>query len=265
MNIGFYGASKAGTSLGLYCKSKDVPVTGYYSRDPSKSLIASKMTSTSHFFTVQQLIESSDCIIISVSDSAILEVIHQLRLYDLSGLTLIHLSGAMSAYDMNIHCNGRLSLHPIQSLTGTENDIEKLNTTIFSIEGDRTGLKTGEELLGLLGNTFVTLKKEQKVTYHYAATLASNYLVSLLDYSFSMYKKIGFDDDSILNIIASISTNTLSNYLKDRENALTGPASRGDIETLDKHFKSLDTADEKEIFVSLLKMTLGYLERKAKE
>lgn len=262
MKVGFYGASRAGISMGLFFKESGVEISGYYSRDPSKSLTASKLTKSSHYFTVKNLVEGSDIVFLSVSDSALREVTNQLSKFELDNIIIGHLSGALPSDEVRLFCRGRLALHPIQSLIGRESDVEKLKNSVFSIEGDREGISAGEYLMEKTAGSFFVVKKEDKVRYHYAAALASNYMVSLLDYAHSVYKEIGLDDDMIHKIISSISGASFDNFLKDRDTALTGPLSRGDIDTVDKHFKALKTDDERDVFMGLLKMTLGYFERR---
>ncbi|WAM31051.1 Rossmann-like and DUF2520 domain-containing protein [Caldicellulosiruptor naganoensis] len=254
MKIGFYGASRAGISLGLYFINKGLEVVGYYNRTYEKAKEASNLTNTKVFKTPEELIKSSDVIFLSVSDSAIEEVSKNLPQEISKSKVFAHLSGALLSSAIKVSCKGRFSLHPVQTLRGKIEDVQKLNDAVFSLEGDELGKEIGKIILQKLGNKYIELKKEDKVKYHLAATIASNYLIGLLNFSYSIYKDLKLSDDIIFSMIGPLAKASLENFLKDRLNSLTGPASRGDIPILEKHYTVLSDS-QRNTFLELLKLT----------
>uniref|UniRef100_A0A7C5V5W3 DUF2520 domain-containing protein n=1 Tax=Caldicellulosiruptor owensensis TaxID=55205 RepID=A0A7C5V5W3_9FIRM len=253
MKIGFYGASKAGISLALYFKNHGLEITGFYNRTYEKAIKASSMTKTHAFKTPEKLVEASDVIFIAISDTFIEEVSKNLYSPHLSKKVLGHLSGALTSDVIKTECRGKFSLHPIQTLKGQPEDVQILKKAVFSLEGDDEGKKIAKIILQKIGNKYIELKKEDKVVYHLAATVASNYLVALLNFSYLLYKKIGLEDEVIFSIIKPLSFASLENFLNDRLNCLTGPAARGDVLTLQKHYNALPD-EKKTAFLELLKL-----------
>ncbi|WP_039764332.1 Rossmann-like and DUF2520 domain-containing protein [Caldicellulosiruptor sp. F32] len=255
MKIGFYGASRAGVSMCFYLMSKGIEVTGFYNRTYEKAKEAANLTNTKVFQTVEELIESCDVIFLSISDSAIEEVSKNLPQELSKNKVFAHLSGALLSSAIKVSCRGKFSLHPVQTLRGQIEDVQKLSNAMFSLEGDEKGKEVGKIILQKMGNKYIELKKEDKVKYHLAATIASNYLIGLLNFSYSIYKDLKLSDDIIFSMIGPLAKASLENFLKDRLNSLTGPASRGDISTLEKHYMVLPDS-QKSTFLELLKLTL---------
>lgn len=253
MKIGFYGASRAGISLALYFKDHGLEITGFYNRTYEKAIKASYMTATQVFTNPEELVDASDVIFIAISDTFIEEVSKNLYSPHLSQKVIGHFSGALTSDAIKTECRGKFSLHPIQTLRGQPEDVQFLKEAIFSLEGDDEGKKVAKIILQKIGNKYIELKKEDKVVYHLAATVASNYLVALLNFSYSLYKKIGLNDEVIFSIIKPLSSASLENFLKDRLNCLTGPAARGDVLTLQKHYNALPD-EKKTTFLELLKL-----------
>lgn len=254
MKIGFFGASRAGISMGLYFISKGIEVTGYYNRTYQKAKEASCLTNTKVFESVSDLIDSSDVIFLSISDSVIEEVSKNLPREISKDKIFAHLSGALLSSEIKVECKGKFSLHPIQTLRGQIEDVKRLNDAMFSLEGDEKGKEVGKIILQKIGNKYIELRKEDKVKYHLAATVASNYLVGLLNFSYTIYKDLKLSDDVIFSMIGPLAKAALENFLSDRLNSLTGPAARGDISTLEKHYAVLSYNQQK-VFLELLKMT----------
>ncbi|WPX08111.1 Rossmann-like and DUF2520 domain-containing protein [Anaerocellum danielii] len=251
MKIGFYGASKAGISLAFYFKDHGLEITGFYNRTYEKAIKAASMTKTRVFENPEDLLEASDVIFIAISDTFIEEVSKNLYSLHLSQKVIGHLSGALTSDAIRTECRGKFSLHPIQTLRGQPEDVQFLKEAMFSLEGDEEGKKAAKIILQKIGNKYIELKKEDKVVYHLAATVASNYLIALLNFSYLLYKKIGLADEVIFSIIKPLSFASLENFLKDRLNCLTGPAARGDVLTLQKHYNALPN-EKKPAFLELL-------------
>jgi len=74
MRIGFVGAGKVGFTLGKYMSERNVCVSGYYSRSEESARQASLFTHTKYYETLEELIESSDALFLTVPDGAIEDV-----------------------------------------------------------------------------------------------------------------------------------------------------------------------------------------------
>ena len=97
MKIGFTGAGKVGFNLGKYFSEKGVQVTGYYSRHQESAKEAADFTNTKCYDTLEELVNESDAIFLTVPDSAISSVYEEISSFSISGKQIIHCSGAMTA------------------------------------------------------------------------------------------------------------------------------------------------------------------------
>jgi predicted short-subunit dehydrogenase-like oxidoreductase (DUF2520 family) len=72
---------------------------------------------------------------------------------------------------------------------------------------------------------------------------ASNYLVSLMDLSLRLMAEAGISGKSAIDVLYPLVKGTLSNIEKvGVPEALTGPISRGDVETVADHLSKMATA-----------------------
>jgi len=75
--------------------------------------------------------------------------------------------------------NGRnhRGFHPLQTLANVKQAIDNLPGSTFAIEAEEPLLTTLKEMAAALNCRWIELKAEDKVIYHAAAVIASNYLV----------------------------------------------------------------------------------------
>ena len=134
------------------------------------------------------------------------------------------------------------SLHPIMSFSDITNAAKNLNKTVFTLEGNEKGLSDVQKLLQVTSNPYFIISKEDKVLYHAAACMLSNYLVTLMDSGFELLKATGIAEDQITNAFMPLITATLGNIeTSGTLNALTGPLVRGDENTITKHVDAIKT------------------------
>jgi predicted short-subunit dehydrogenase-like oxidoreductase (DUF2520 family) len=69
--------------------------------------------------------------------------------------------------------------------------------------------------------------------------VASNYLVTLMDYAVSIHKRIGIKPEDSLKGLISLAEGTVNNIKKmGTKKSLTGPIARGDTGTIKEHMIS---------------------------
>lgn len=247
MKIGFIGAGKVGTSLGIFFKNNGLSLSGYFSRSEASSQNAADLTESCLFSDISALIKASNLVLITTGDDQISSVVNQIA--QLSCLTenhtLIHTSGALSTdlFDpiKAIGC-GLCSLHPIMSFSDIINAAQNLSSTVFTLEGNKKGLADVEKILEITENPYFIINKEHKVLYHAAACILSNYLVTLMNSGFGLLKATGIAEDQITKAFMPLITATLGNIENSGTvNALTGPLVRGDENTITAHVQAIKT------------------------
>jgi predicted short-subunit dehydrogenase-like oxidoreductase (DUF2520 family) len=154
---------------------------------------------------------------------------------------------------MAIHCSGALSLdalapaaaegaavgsfHPLLSLASADTE---LAGAAAAIEGDDRSLPVLRTVTAALGMEAIELEAGQKPLYHAAATLLSNYTVTLFDLAARIFERLGVPEAearrSLLPLLRGVVTNL---ERSGPEGALTGPICRGDVETIRRHMRAI--------------------------
>ncbi len=246
MKIGFIGAGKVGTSFGIYLMSNKVDVVGYYSKSLSSSNKAAFITNSKAYTNIYDLVKDVDLVAITTSDDVIINIVKDLNKHGelLNNKVVFHMSGVHSSSiltplkDKNVTI---LSLHPLLSFKDSTNSVEELKNAFFTIEGYGDRFEEIKESIEKLGNQLIVISAENKVLYHTACSVLSNYLVTLIDVGLDMLAQAGFSKQEAIQLAKPLVFKTLNNiFQSNTEEALTGPISRGDIGTVTKHIENLN-------------------------
>jgi predicted short-subunit dehydrogenase-like oxidoreductase (DUF2520 family) len=134
------------------------------------------------------------------------------------------------------------SLHPLMALpTGSE--AERLIGATYCVAGDDL---VREVALSLSGRV-IALRDDQRTIYHAAAVVASNHLVALMGQVRTLAESIGLTLEDFL----PLSEQSLVDVARfGPDGALTGPASRGDMATIDAHLAAIPES-ERSTYVAL--------------
>ena len=102
----------------------------------------------------------------------------------------------------------------------------------FAIAGD----PIVEEIAAALGGRTFTVEDADRAAYHAAAVIASNHLVALLGQAERIGRGAGVPFEALLDLVRA----TVANVAElGPAAALTGPAARGDDETIRRHLAAL--------------------------
>jgi predicted short-subunit dehydrogenase-like oxidoreductase (DUF2520 family) len=258
LRVGFIGAGKAGTSLGKYIAVRiaewgqadtGVPapasLVGYSSLNPDSARSAAALTGSAAFESDVRLAEASDILFFSVPDGEIGKAFGALVKRgrdagaDLSGKMFAHLSGSLSS---GIFEGARLafSLHPACALPDRDESWKLLRETCFVFEGPDGARARIAPLLGLLGNPVGVIAAERKALYHTACVFLSNFSVGLAAAGTGLLASCGLDPEISSKFLGTLFLGNAQNVAKRGPTAaLTGPAERGDADTIREHMDAL--------------------------
>jgi len=140
------------------------------------------------------------------------------------------------------------SIHPLKSFASVEEAIKSLPGTVFGVTFSSIKSKEiAEFLVRNLGGETLEVENEKKPLYHAAACIASNYLVTLIDYAVSIHKRIGIKPEDSLKGLISLAEGTVNNIKKmGTKKSLTGPIARGDKGTIREHMAGFNKFFPKE-------------------
>jgi predicted short-subunit dehydrogenase-like oxidoreductase (DUF2520 family) len=168
-----------------------------------------------------ELREDAQLVLLCVPDSAIASVAQSLPL----GPWVAHTSGATPLAALDPHAR-RFGLHPLQTFTKRRGP-EQLDGAYAAITAETTEARElGIELAELLGLQPFALDDDARPLYHAAAAIASNYLVTLNRIASDLFREVGAPPEALVPLMRR----TIENDFE-----LTGPISRGDWETIERH------------------------------
>ena len=250
--ISFIGAGKVGTALGVYFKQRGCEIAGYYSRTTQHAETASRLTNSEAFDDIQKLLQRSSMVWITVTDDALEAVANEIATMDIPQniKAFIHTSGVHSSKILSsIHKKGfaTYSLHPLMAFSTVNESVDQLLNAYFSVESvantsfEDNNKSLLDNLLSTIGNKTLTIYTDKKELYHCAASVLSNYLVTLLNVAYEMFEEAGMSKSEIKKATAPLLRSTLMNVeaYKNMGDALTGPIKRGDKTTIKKHLEAL--------------------------
>lgn len=265
MKIGFIGAGNVGCSLGRYFIYNDVEVAGYYSRTKESAAYAAKLTNTTQFDTIDEIVKTCDTLFLTVSDSQITNVWNQVKSFSIEGKSICHCSGSLSAEIFSgIHKKGAYgySIHPMFPFNSKTIPYDMLQKAFITVEGSREKRAELVSFFEGFGNPVKVLDGENKTKYHAAAVMASNEVVALMEIAVSLLKKCQFGEKEALQALYPLAMSNMENIFKvGTEKALTGPVERNDVTTVRKHLANLEGTSQ-EVYRECSKMLLQITDRK---
>ncbi|MEO8696057.1 MAG: DUF2520 domain-containing protein [Acidimicrobiales bacterium] len=174
-----------------------------------------------------------DVVVIATPDRAIADVARAIQ--PVAETAIVHLSGACGLDVLAPHTR-RASVHALMTLPDAQTGAARLPGGWFAIAGDAIA---AELVSALDGRSFV-VADEQRARYHAAASVASNHLVVLLGQVERLAARSGVPIAAFFPLIRA-SVDGVEAVGAQR--ALTGPASRGDDETIEAHLLALDETE----------------------
>lgn len=132
--------------------------------------------------------------------------------------------------------------------------------------GPRGGWELGELLAHGAGAHPFFLREDDRILYHAAACMASNYLVALEHASELLFRRAGLASEGALQAFLPLVQGAVDNMsVRGTVAALTGPLSRGDIGTIAAHLDELaaKAPDQLPLYRTLGLATLDLVRQRA--
>jgi predicted short-subunit dehydrogenase-like oxidoreductase (DUF2520 family) len=178
-----------------------------------------------------------DLVVIATPDAAVADVATTIR--PEATTVVAHLAGSLGLDVLGTHPR-TAALHPLAPLPNAEVGADRLRGAWFAVAGDPL---VGDVVNALGGRSF-PVADEDRALYHAGAVIASNHLVALLAQAERVAGRAGVPLDGYLDL----ARRTLANVADlGAVAALTGPAARGDVETVARHVAALGP-DEAELY-----------------
>jgi pantoate--beta-alanine ligase len=175
-----------------------------------------------------------DLVVIATPDAAVADVAR--RIDPQEGTVVAHLAGALGLAVLEPHAR-RAALHPLVAMPDTDVGARRLREGAwFAVAGD----PLARQVVDALGGRWFAVADADRVRYHAAAVIASNHLVALLGQVERVAAGVGVPLEAYLDLVRL----TVDNVAElGPAAALTGPAARGDWETIRAHLDALEPSE----------------------
>ncbi len=265
--IGFIGAGRVGTALGVAFSRAGWEVTGVASRDEARRTRFHELVPGARAFAdAPNVLDEADLIFLTVPDDAIASAAASLHLY--SGQALVHTSGALPAAVLAPAMaagTNKASFHPLVAFADLEHALEALHGATVALDGDEALLPVLADLAESVGARAVRLPEGGKEAYHAAAMMAAGGLVGLLDGIVAVARLAGLDEHTALAVYTPLARQALANSERlGVDGALTGPFLRGDVGTVRGHLEVLRASapDALALYVAVARRELAIARRR---
>ena len=240
--LGFIGAGRVGGALAIALASAGYPVAAVASRSiASARALAERVAGAQPFESSAEVVARADIVFITTPDDAIRSTVA--GLHWCAGSAVVHTSGVESreildsAYEAGADTG---SLHPLQTFANREQSLSNLPGSVFAVEAEEPLRGVLLAMVGALHGTPIELRAEDKALYHASAVLASNYAVTLMKLASDLWLRLGWEREASVRALLPLLRGAVNNLeTLGVPQALTGPVSRGDVETVRRHLDAL--------------------------
>lgn len=189
-------------------------------------------------------LKQADLYIISVSDDAIFEVSQQ---FHFSDRLVVHTSGT-KPMDVLSGNNRKGVFYPLQTFSKNKKVNFKEIPICLETENPKD-LELLHKVANLISKKVFEIDSEKRKALHVAAVFVSNFV----NYLYGIGEKICTENDIPFEILKPLIVEVADkiNYLSPKE-AQTGPARRGDVQTINSHLDFLQNNSESQQIYDLL-------------
>jgi len=194
----------------------------------------------------------AEVFILAVSDSAIEDIVTEIVLPD--NAIIAHTSGAVSISALGYAPTEHLGvLYPLQTFSKAKEVNWKVIPILIEAETNK-GSVVLKALAESLSKTVLVMSSSKRQEVHLSAVFASNFTTYILSLSEEILTQRKLDFDLLKPLIAETINKSFDMSPYD---ALTGPARRGDMETLNRHIQMLEhNQAQKEVYKLLSQQIL---------
>ena len=229
------GAGRVAWHLGRRLKGKGIPVTQVISRTEDKTEELATSVGAAWSTSLSEITPYADWILLAVKDDAIAEVAETLSHYVPEAL-VTHTSGGTAGSVLSPFFRRFGVFYPLQSFSFE-------HTPVWSKIPFCVDASTQDDLLFLkktakrIGNLVYHVNDEQRARLHVAAVFANNFA----NHCFAVAEKILDDQELPFEMLHPLMEETVAKALQESPARMqTGPAARGDVETMRKHMYLLE-------------------------
>ena len=269
--IAIIGPGRAGSALGRALHRAGYRIAAVGGRNPENVDSLAKELGAPAVRSVVSAVERADLAILAVPDDVIGPLATEISrsLSPTPGRATVHLSGAQDRSPLEpLAAIGLRTgvFHPLQTFRRGADAADNVPGSYIGIDADPGlhGLLTAMAD-AVLGHPF-DLAGVDRALYHAAAVLAANYPVMLVAEASELARQAGLDEETARRGMATLLGGAVANLRNTSpDEALTGPAARGDLGTIARHLEALNNDPQLQKIYRLLAERVRRLAKKNRE
>ena len=201
----------------------------------------------------------ADLVLLTVPDGQLPDLVRGLtstRAWQ-AGQLAVHTSGVhgISVFDPAVPAGViGMALHPVMTFAGRPEDLDRLAGAAFGVTAPPDFRPVAETLVLELGGEPVWVPESARPTYHAALSMGANHLVTLVNDARDVLGTAGVEDP--VRLLSPLLTAALDNALRLADDALTGPVSRGDRDTVVAHLRALRGSEYRQPYLAMAIRTM---------
>lgn len=235
-SVSFIGSGNLAWHLGPALDNSGFAVKEVYSKNPMHAealverLYQAEVKASLDFST-----SLSTIFIIATSDDAIQEIVREIVLPD--NAILVHTSGSQPLSLLGFAATPNVGVfYPLQTFT-KDRKVDFKEIPVFIESENSATEKSLMTIARSISKNVFKITSGERQALHIAAVFASNFTNHMLLLAQEIMKENSLSFDWLKPLIEEMMAKSLS---IGPENAQTGPAKRGDLETLDNHLEFLN-------------------------
>ncbi|MGH2811715.1 MAG: Rossmann-like and DUF2520 domain-containing protein [Actinomycetota bacterium] len=229
------GAGRLGTSLGVLLQHAGRKIVAVAARSGESRRRAAEWLDAPVMDDPAEASAGAGSVLLTTSDDAVAEVCRRIAGALDRGAFVIHTSGALGLEPLAPAAEAgarTLAIHVLQSVPDVRRGVTRIPGSWFGVTCDPDLRTWAEKLVTDLGGSTLFVPEDRRASYHAAAVLASNYLITLGGLAAEAFGEF----EPYLPLMRG----TLENLADlGPAKALTGPVVRADTGTVARHLRAL--------------------------
>ncbi|MFP6678748.1 MAG: DUF2520 domain-containing protein [Dehalococcoidia bacterium] len=240
--VGFIGAGRLGTSVASALHTAEISVVAVNSRSlvPAKAL-AERIPGCQTVTSSQIVADMSDVVFITTGDAEISLIAREISWR--KGQAVVHCSGARPLSDLAPaqESGARVGgIHPLQTFP-TPDSADLIAGASAAVGSNDPGLLDWlQKIAHVLGANPFTIEEQHRAAYHASAVMACGLVASLMGLAAEVWAEMGVSRADALTALRPLTAATVEAVGREGlPEAITGPAVRGDVETIRMHIDAM--------------------------
>jgi predicted short-subunit dehydrogenase-like oxidoreductase (DUF2520 family) len=246
------GAGKVGSTLAMLFHRAGYRIVSVISQNTqSARKLAHRTGCKKYSDSLSDIHPATRMILIAAPEEKVFKISEEIAKrphLDCSALVAFHTSGSLTSDALlPLRKAGAMtfSLHPIQSFSKAStlaSQMARMKNIFYGFEGSTSSLPVARQLVKDLNGSLVRIPKEEKILYHIACVVASNYSTALIGAVDELTKRMG-GGITLSHFEPLVKMSIENAFHLTPGKALTGPIVRGSVKTVESHVRELQKTD----------------------